>query len=110
MADAPSIHQVPPAQAMLSALDRWWLVAQCRCRRVATGCSQLLREHGDRRVIDLARRLRCQRCGAWPRTWLSSDPRGDDTPNGGNYALSLQLPLTEMANRHRQGGTASAPP
>lgn len=52
-------------------------------------------QHGDLPAIDLARRLRCSRCGARPAAFLDQDPRGSTTPGHGAYPPSVKVQLTQ---------------
>lgn len=84
----------PSPETPLTALSGWWLVTQCRCRTVSHPCRLLAADHGARPAIDVARRLRCSRCGEKPAAHLDEDPRGGTTPGQGAYPPSRKVALT----------------
>ena len=70
MPDAPALADYPG----------WWLEARCSCGRSTQIPVRLLVQEwrGESLVGDIARRLRCRRCGARPEAAeLVEDPQAD---------------------------------
>jgi hypothetical protein len=87
----------PTAESTLGEIEGWWISTRCPCgRMVLLPCKMLARDRSPRlRAGDVARRLRCAKCGERVASAeLVDNPQGDAQGYvGGTPPRRVPLPL-----------------